>query len=74
VSVFLQNTFESLTSSNFVIFAATATYGYDAERDFQASRVDSAQEHNKSLLVSRKHPIFRLDKAGNLAQITYNEV
>lgn len=55
-------------------FELLATYGYDAERDFIASRVDSAQAHTKSLLVSRKHPIFTLDSDGELSRITYNEV
>eukprot|EP00596_Hydrurales_sp_CCMP1899_P001977 CAMPEP_0119037486 /NCGR_PEP_ID=MMETSP1177-20130426/5863_1 /TAXON_ID=2985 /ORGANISM="Ochromonas sp, Strain CCMP1899" /LENGTH=498 /DNA_ID=CAMNT_0006998813 /DNA_START=118 /DNA_END=1615 /DNA_ORIENTATION=- len=55
-------------------FQLLATYGYDAERDFIASRVDSGQEHTKSLLVARKHPIFELDSDGNLKRIVYNEV
>ena len=55
-------------------FQLLSKYGYDAERDFIASRVDSGQEHNKSLLVSRKHPIFTLDDNGDLIRIVYNEV
>jgi hypothetical protein len=55
-------------------FDLLATYGYDAERDFIASRVDSLQAHTKTLLVSRKHPIFTLDEDGELSRITYNEV
>ena len=55
-------------------FRLLATYGYDAERDFIASRVDSTQDHNKSLLIARKNPIFTLDGDGNLVRIMYNEV
>mmetsp|Transcript_4627 Transcript_4627/g.7567 ORF Transcript_4627/g.7567 Transcript_4627/m.7567 type:complete len:503 (+) Transcript_4627:161-1669(+) len=55
-------------------FRLLATYGYDAERDFQASRIDSTQTHDKGLLISRRHPIFELDNDGNLKRIVYNEV
>ena len=55
-------------------FQLLSTYGYDAERDFIASRVDSGQVHNKSLLVARKQPIFTLDDNGDLVRIIYNEV
>lgn len=55
-------------------FELLATYPYDGERDFIASRVDSTQEHKKSLLVSRKNPIFTLDPNGDLLRIMFNEV
>jgi hypothetical protein len=55
-------------------FKLLSEYGYDAERDFIASRMDSGQEHTKSLLVARKHPIFTLDDNGDLVRIVYNEV
>jgi alpha-ketoglutarate-dependent taurine dioxygenase len=65
---------ERLRSEDPEAFKLLSKYGYDAERDFIASRVDSGQEHNKSLLVSRKHPIFTLDDNGDLVRIVYNEV
>jgi len=55
-------------------FELLATYGYDAERDFIASRVDSAQQHTKRLLVTRKNKIFQTDADGNLKRVMYNEV
>jgi alpha-ketoglutarate-dependent taurine dioxygenase len=51
-----------------------ATYGYDGERDFVASRVDSVQEFNRGLVVSTQTPILQLDEEGELKRIQYNEV
>ena len=39
-------------------------YGYDAERDFVASRVDSVQEFNRGLVVSTQFTPLQLDDAG----------
>ena len=50
-------------------------YGYDGERDFAASRMDSIQEIAKGLVVHRKHPIFVENNNGNgLQRLQYNEV
>ncbi len=49
-------------------------YGYDGERDFAASRVDSTQEIAKGLVINRRHPIFLNDQNGNLTRLQYNEV
>ena len=65
---------ERLRAEDPEAFRLLSTYGYDAERDFIASRMDSGQEHTKSLLVARKHPIFTLDDNGDLVRIVYNEV
>ena len=65
---------ERLRQEDPAAFELLSKYGYDAERDFIASRVDSGQVHNKSLLVARKHPIFTLDDNGDLVRIIYNEV
>jgi len=51
-----------------------ATYGYDAERDFVASRVDSPQEYNRGLIVSTLPKLLQLDDTGALQRIQYNEV
>ena len=51
-----------------------ATYGYDAERDFVASRVDSPQEYNRGLIVSTQQKLLQLDDTGKLKRIQYNEV
>lgn len=51
-----------------------ATYGYDGERDFVASRVDSVQEFNRGLVVSTQFPVLQLDDNGRLKRIQYNEV
>mmetsp|Transcript_12978 Transcript_12978/g.33368 ORF Transcript_12978/g.33368 Transcript_12978/m.33368 type:complete len:418 (-) Transcript_12978:625-1878(-) len=55
-------------------FDLLTRYGYDAERDFVASRVDSEQNHYKTLIVSRKNRIFELDADGEISKIMYNEV
>jgi len=49
-------------------------YGYDAERDFVASRVDSPQAYNRGLIVSTQQPLLQLDDTGELKCIQYNEV
>ena len=49
-------------------------YGYDAERDFVASRVDSPQAYNRGLIVSTQQPLLQLDDTGALKRIQYNEV
>ena len=51
-----------------------AEYGYDGERDFVSSRVDSVQQFNRGLVVSTQHPVLQLDDAGHLKRIQYNEV
>jgi len=51
-----------------------STYGYDGERDFAASRVDSTQDIAKGLLIPRRHAIFVNDDDGNISRIQYNEV
>ena len=51
-----------------------ATYGYDGERDFVASRVDSVQQFNRGLVVSTHVPVLQLDAHGGLQRIQYNEV
>lgn len=51
-----------------------STYGYDGERDFAASRVDSTQDIAKGLLIPRRHPIFINDDKGNIVRLQYNEV
>ncbi|KAJ1444484.1 hypothetical protein M885DRAFT_552825 [Pelagophyceae sp. CCMP2097] len=55
-------------------FDLLAQYGYDGERDFAGSRVDSPQRHDHGLVVRRRHPIFSVDQRGKLTQVTYNEV
>lgn len=55
-------------------FELLATYGYDGERDFVASRVDSTQLLNRGLVVSTRFPIIQLDAAGAISRIQYNEV
>ena len=55
-------------------FELLATYGYDGERDFAASRKDSTQSHAAGLVVRRKHPVFALDARGELSRVQYNEV
>jgi len=57
-------------------FELLATYGYDAERDFAASRVDSPQAHAKGLVVARKHPILATapEDRTKLVRVQYNEV
>jgi len=55
-------------------YALLARYGYDAERDFVASRVDSPQEYNRGLIVSTQQPLLQLDDTGALKRIQYNEV
>lgn len=55
-------------------FQLLVDYGYDAERDFVGSRVDSEQNHYKSLKVLRNNRIFEVDNDGNLSKIMYNEV
>lgn len=55
-------------------FQLLVDYGYDTERDFVGSRVDSAQNHYKSLKVRRQNKLFELDDEGNLSKIMYNEV
>eukprot|EP00466_Bigelowiella_natans_P018792 jgi/Bigna1/81180/fgenesh1_pg.78_\ len=49
-------------------------YGYDAERDFQSSRVDSKQNHDKRYFVTRRNHVFQLDSKGRMQKIMYNEV
>jgi hypothetical protein len=49
-------------------------YGYDGERDFAASRIDSTQNIAKGLVINRRHPIFANDDEGNLTRLQYNEV
>lgn len=49
-------------------------YGYDGERDFAASRIDSTQSIAKGLVVNRRHPIFVNNEDGKLTRIQYNEV
>ena len=51
-----------------------STYGYDGERDFAASRVDSTQDIAKGLLIPRRHPIFITDENDNIVRLQYNEV
>eukprot|EP00316_Scyphosphaera_apsteinii_P004387 CAMPEP_0119313676 /NCGR_PEP_ID=MMETSP1333-20130426/29989_1 /TAXON_ID=418940 /ORGANISM="Scyphosphaera apsteinii, Strain RCC1455" /LENGTH=483 /DNA_ID=CAMNT_0007318573 /DNA_START=83 /DNA_END=1534 /DNA_ORIENTATION=+ len=51
-----------------------AAYGYDGERDFVASRVDSTQTFNRGLVVSTQFPLLQLDGSDNLKRIQYNEV
>ena len=51
-----------------------STYGYDGERDFAASRVDSTQDIAKGLLIPRRHPIFINDENNNIVRLQYNEV
>jgi len=55
-------------------YALLARYGYDAERDFVASRVDSTQAFNRGLVVSTQHPLLQLDEDGRLKRLQYNEV
>lgn len=55
-------------------FELLATYGYDGERDFVASRVDSTQSFNRGLVVSTRFPVIQLDAAGEIRRIQYNEV
>lgn len=49
-----------------------STYGYDGERDFAASRVDSTQDIAKGLLIPR--PIFINDEHSHIVRLQYNEV
>jgi len=55
-------------------YALLAKYGYDAERDFVASRVDSPQLYNRGLIVSTQQPLLQLDDTGALTRVQYNEV
>lgn len=55
-------------------YALLAAYGYDGERDFVSSRVDSVQEFNRGLVVSTQAPLLQLDEGGRLKRIQYNEV
>ena len=55
-------------------YALLTRYGYDAERDFVASRVDSPQQYNRGLIVSTQQPLLQLDDRGALQRIQYNEV
>ena len=55
-------------------YALLTKYGYDAERDFVASRVDSPQEYNRGLIVSTQQPLLQLDDTGALKRVQYNEV
>ena len=55
-------------------YALLTKYGYDAERDFVASRVDSVQAFNRGLIVSTQAPMLQLDDSGSLKRIQYNEV
>ena len=55
-------------------YALLAKHGYDAERDFVASRVDSPQAYNRGLIVSTQQPMLQLDDEGRLRRIQYNEV
>ena len=55
-------------------YCLLSQYGYDAERDFVASRVDSPQAYNRGLIVSTQQPLLQLDDHGALKRIQYNEV
>jgi trimethyllysine dioxygenase len=51
-----------------------STYGYDGERDFAASGVDSSQDIAKGLLIPRRHPIFINDESNHIVRLQYDEV
>mmetsp|Transcript_5021 Transcript_5021/g.9260 ORF Transcript_5021/g.9260 Transcript_5021/m.9260 type:complete len:105 (+) Transcript_5021:290-604(+) len=51
-----------------------STYGYDGERDFAASRVDSTQDIAKGLLIPRWHPILINDEGNHIVRLQYNGV
>jgi len=65
---------EALRAADPEGFELLATYGYDGERDFVASRVDSTQSFNRGLVVSTRFPVIQLDAAGEIRRIQYNEV
>jgi len=56
-------------------FSLLATHGFDAQRNFTASRADSVQEHaDGDLTIQTKQPIFQLDAEGNLVRVQFHEV
>lgn len=55
-------------------FRLLCEYGWDAERDLLASRVDAAQTLTRSGLVSTQPRLLQTDRTGALVRVQYNEV